>query len=90
MSTIPHESPMAFPAKRRWSVVVPEMWAALAITSMWLAVLFDAIFGPDFMSTTPGGSSTTIPSVLFVAVFAYLGTRVLAKYGFRERADRKD
>jgi hypothetical protein len=66
------------------------MWAAVAISVMWLAVLFDAIFGPNFVSTTPGGNSTTIPSAIVVAVFAYLGTRVLAKYGFEPRRDSSD
>jgi hypothetical protein len=49
---------------------------------MWLAVLFDAVWGPDFVSSTTGGSTTTIPSSIVVAVFAYLGTRVVARYGF--------
>jgi hypothetical protein len=66
-------------------LAVPEMWAALAIAVMWLAVLFDAIFGPNFVSTTGAGNSTTIPSAVFVAVFAYLGTRVVAKHGFGEQ-----
>src|SRR3954471_17942758 len=86
MSTISHP-PAALPERRRRSVrlLVPELWAALAIAAMWLAVLFDAVFGPNFVSTTSSGDSTVIPSVIFVAVFAYLGTRVVAKYGFRER-----
>src|SRR4051794_15556799 len=86
MSTISHP-PAALPERRRRSVrlLVPELWAALAIAAMWLAVLFDAVFGPNFVSTTSSGGSTVIPSVIFVAVFAYLGTRVVAKYGFRER-----
>jgi hypothetical protein len=71
-------------------LLVPEMWAALAIAAMWLAVLFDAVFGPDLVSRTNDGSSTTIPSAILVAAFAYLGTRVVAKYGFRDRPDRKD
>lgn len=40
----------------------PEPWASLAIAAMWVAVAPSAIFGPDFVSTSPGGSSTTIPS----------------------------
>jgi len=61
------------------------MWAALAIASMWVAVLFDAIFGPDFVSSSggPTGSTTRIPSAIVVALFAYLATRVVARYGFR-------
>ncbi len=62
---------------------VPEMWASLAISVMWLAVLFDAILGPDFVSSSNAGqTTTTIPSAVFVALFAYLGTRIVAKYGF--------
>jgi hypothetical protein len=61
------------------------MWASLAIAVMWLAVLFDAIFGPDmvFTSANGGGTSTTrIPSAVAVALFAYLATRVVARYGY--------
>jgi hypothetical protein len=82
------DRPKPHTEKRGWALrfVVPEMWAALAIAVMWLAVLFDAIFGPNFVSTTSAGNSTTIPSAVFVAVFAYLGTRVVAKHGFGNRA----
>jgi hypothetical protein len=58
----------------------PETWASLAIAVMWLAVLVDAVWGPDFVSTSgSGASSTTVPSAIFVAFFAYLGTRVVAR-----------
>jgi hypothetical protein len=62
-------------------------WVTVAIVSVWLAVLFAAVFGPDFVSTTPGGSSTTIPSAIFLSVFAYLTTIVIAKYGFGRRKE---
>jgi hypothetical protein len=62
------------------------MWASLAISVMWLAVLLDAVFGPDFVSTT-STSMTRIPSAIVVALFAYLGTRVVARYGFDRPAD---
>jgi hypothetical protein len=48
---------------------------------MWLAVLLDALFGPDIVSTT-ATSTTRIPSAVVVALFAYLATRVTARYGF--------
>ena len=89
MATVSHESSAAFPGTRPWSSrVVPEMWASLAIAVMWLAVLFDALFGPDFVSSNGAGTNTTsIPSAVFVALFAYLGTRVVARYVFtRPRA----
>ncbi len=95
MATGPQQPSGAPPESRGWlhRVLVPEMWASLAITVMWLAVLFDAIFGPDmvFASTTSGGGSTAtrIPSAVAVALFAYLATRVVAKYGYggQTRAD---
>jgi hypothetical protein len=58
------------------------MWASLAITAMWAVVAISAVWGPDFVSTTPGSTSTTIPSGIAVAVFAAIGTWVVAKYGF--------
>jgi len=86
-------SPQAAPAAAqspRWypRVLVRETWASLAISIMWLAVLFDALFGPDFVSTSgSGASATTIPSAIFVALFAYLGTRVVARHGFGRSGD---
>ena len=85
MTSVPH-GPVPYGRERpRWAelISVPEMWASLAISVMWLAVLFDAVFGPDFVSTSPGGNSTTIPSAVFVAVFAWLGTAVVARYALR-------
>jgi len=63
---------------------IREMWVSLAISTMWLAVLFCALFGPDFVSTTPGGTSTTIPSAVFVAFFAFLGSGAVARYGLKD------
>jgi hypothetical protein len=66
------------------------MWASLAIAAVWLTVLFDALFGPDFVSSNGAGTNTTtIPSAVIIALFAYLATRVIARYGFdRQREDR--
>src|SRR5687768_2615576 len=47
-------------------VLVHEMWASLAIAVMWLAVLFDALFGPDLVVSNASGT-TTIPSAIIVA-----------------------
>ena len=66
------EAPLA-PSERvrRYSrVLVREMWASLAIISMWLAVLFDALLGPDFVSSNAADTNTTsIPSAIVVALF---------------------
>jgi hypothetical protein len=90
MTTVSPETPAAS-EKPRWyaRVLVREMWASLAIAVMWLAVLFDALFGPDLVSIDGGGttSTTRIPSAVIVALFAYLGTRVVARYGFDHDRD---
>jgi TRAP-type C4-dicarboxylate transport system permease small subunit len=87
MSTTSHGTPQV--AQRRWSLqrVVPEVWASLAITAMWVAVFITAIWGPDARFNGNDGSSSTIPTAVFVTVFAFLGTWVVARHGFRQ--DRK-
>jgi multisubunit Na+/H+ antiporter MnhF subunit len=51
---------------------------------MWLAVLFGAVYGPNFVSTNGSGTnSTTIPSAIFLAFFAFLASAAVAKYAFR-------
>ena len=62
---------------------IREMWASLAITAMWVAVAITAIWGPDASFNSNDGSSSTIPTAVFVAVFAFLGSWVVAKYGLR-------
>ena len=74
------------PGSRR-RLLVPEMWASLAIAVMWLVVLVDALFGPDIITNSAGSNFTRIPSAVFVAFFAYLATRVVARYGFDQRAN---
>jgi hypothetical protein len=58
---------------------------------MWLAVLFAAIYAPDLVTRNGVdeiGRSTTIPSAILLAPFAFLGTWVVARYGFgRERKE---
>lgn len=61
---------------------IPEMWAGLSIITIWLAVLFDAIWGPDFVSHSAGGDTTTIPSVIVVAFFALCATLGVARVAF--------
>jgi hypothetical protein len=92
MSTITHEPARATPERRHWSaqILVREMWASLAIAAMWVAVLFAAVFAPDFVSSDAGGNTTRIPSSVAVALFAAIGTRTLAKYGFGRPADDDD
>lgn len=90
MSTLSPPAAPSAPEKPRWytHVLVRETWASLAITAMWLAVLFDALFGPDFVSSSGAGTTVTrIPSAILVALFAYLGTRIVARYGLGRGRD---
>jgi hypothetical protein len=86
MATVRHQSVITR-GRSSW-LEPPEMWAALSIAVMWLAVLFDGIFGPDmkFVSGTPNGSMTIIPSAVVLAIFAFLATVRIAQAAFgRER-----
>jgi len=67
-------------------LLVPEFWASLTIVAMWLAVLFDGVFGGDMVFARPP-DVTTIPSAVIVAIFAVIGTSAVAKRGFGRRAD---
>ena len=87
MTILSHES-SAY-GRPSWTEIirVREMWAGIAIVSMWLAVLLDGIYGSDLVTSTPGGTTTTIPSAFLIAFFAFLGTVSCAKYGFRRDGD---
>jgi hypothetical protein len=63
------------------------MWASLAIAVIWLSVLFDAVFGPNIVTTGVAGDSTVVPSAVVVALFAFLATWVVARYGFRRERE---
>ena len=65
-------------------LLMPEVWGATAIASMWLAVLFASVYGGDFVSVNGGATqSTTIPSAVFVALFASLASVAVARRAFR-------
>jgi F0F1-type ATP synthase assembly protein I len=86
MASVSHEPATYAPRRPQWAELlkIRELWASLAIGMMWLAVLFDAVFGPNFVSTSSGGNSTTIPSAVFVALFAFLASSAVAKHAFRQ------
>ena len=86
MTSVSHEPSRIVPEKRLPQLLVPEMWASLAIIVIWLSVLADAIFGPDIVSNNgvgDVGERTTVPSAVVVSLFAFLATWVVASYGFR-------
>jgi hypothetical protein len=86
MASMSHERVLGAPPRPRLleTLAIPELWAGLSIVTMWLAVLFDAIFGPDIVSTSASGS-TTVPSAVAVAFFALFATIAVARAGFRRR-----
>lgn len=88
MATISHEPSAYGSARPAWTelVRISEMWAGLAIMVIWLAVLFDSIWGPDFVSTSAGGDTTRIPSVIGVALFALCATLGIARVAFGRRS----
>jgi hypothetical protein len=88
MTTISHEPSKIAQEKPLWTqLLVVETWASLAIGVMWLAVLFDAIYGPNIVTSTPGGTSSSCPSAVAVALFAFLSTWVVARYAFRRNPE---
>ncbi len=89
MTTTSHESTHLAVERRRWSdLLVTEMWASLAISVIWLTVLFDALFGPDIQTRGVAGDTAVIPSAVVISVFAFLATWVVARHGLRR--DRID
>jgi len=83
MSTISHP-PAGAAQEPGWVSLlrVKEVWASLAITAMWIAVAVTALWGPDFVGASNDGNHSTIPSGIFVALFASIGTWAVAKYAF--------
>jgi hypothetical protein len=63
-------------------ILVREMWATVAIVAMWVAVLFVGVEGDAATFRSVDSSVTTIPSVVFVALFAAIGTGSVAKRVF--------
>ena len=86
MTAIPHEpSRVVGERPRSASLPSPGLWTSLAISVIWLSVLCTAIFGTDIVSNNgvgDVGERTTVPSAVAVALFAFLATWVVAKYGF--------
>lgn len=85
MASVSHGPATYARAPSTWPelLTMREFWAGLSIIVMWLAVLFVGVFGPSFVSTSAGGNSTTIPAGIGVALFAFLGSSAVAKFGFR-------
>ena len=96
MSTVP--ASMAQPEARSrsrsaWLYAVP-MWAGVSIVVIWLAVLFVGLFAGDIVTmngAAGAGTSSSVPAVVAVALFAFIATVFLARWGFApRRGERKD
>ncbi|TDO59978.1 hypothetical protein EV651_108326 [Kribbella sp. VKM Ac-2571] len=68
-------------------ILVREMWATLAIVAMWAAVLFVGLYGGDATFHGVDSSFSSVPSGIFVALFAAIGTGSVAKRVFGRKAD---
>ena len=65
-------------------LVPAEVWPSLTISVIWLTVLFDALFGPTILTSNGAGTNTSsVPSAVVTAFFAFLATWVIARYAFR-------
>jgi hypothetical protein len=67
------------------------IWASLAIVSMWVAVLFTAVWAPSIDTTSANGDSVSVPAAVAVSLFAAIATIVIGAVGFRGevRAEKK-
>jgi hypothetical protein len=63
------------------------MWATLAIVAMWVAVLFVGVYGGQATFHSVDSSVNTIPSGVFVALFAAIGTGSVAKRVFGRKSE---
>lgn len=76
------------PSSRLW-LHARALWAGVSIVTMWLAVLFVGVFGGNILSSTPGGTSTSVPVVVAVIPFVLVATIVVARRGFSEVPDTR-
>ena len=81
MSTITDELARAAIERRHWpaQILVREMWASVAIGAMWLAVLFAAVYAPDFVSSNNGGTPRRSPRGWPSRCSPCIGTRSVAE-----------
>lgn len=84
MTVMTHEPSTDEPARQGIAsrLLVPGFWGAVSIVTMWLAVLFDGIFGGDMVFASTANGTTTVPSAVAVALFAVIGTAAVAKRAF--------
>ena len=86
-STLQDQSSVRSP-REGWAsrILVREMWATVSIVAMWVAVLFVGVYGGDATFHSVDSTVTTVPSGIFVALFAAIGTGSIAKRVFGGRS----
>ena len=89
MTTTMQDQPSVRSPREGWAsrVLVREIWATVAIVSMWVAVLFVGVFGGDMTFHSVDSSFTTMPSGVAVALFAAIGTGSIAKRVFGRKSE---
>ena len=87
MAVTTHEPSTTGPARNGIAarLLVPAFWGAISIVAMWLAVLFDGVFGGDMVFSHPSNGTSSIPSAVAVALFALLATISVARRAFGGR-----
>jgi hypothetical protein len=70
-----------------WLYAKP-LWAGLAIVAMWLAVLFVGVFADNsIVHNTTGGTDSSVPVVVVVALAALVATIVVGARAFKAGDD---
>jgi hypothetical protein len=71
--------------------LVHDVMASLAITITWVAVMFDALFGPSIETSNSAGTNTSsVPSAVVLSIFAFLTSWVIARNAFgREPGEKR-
>jgi hypothetical protein len=70
MTTVTHEPTREAPAKKHFSeFLASEMWASLAISVIWLSVLFEAIYAPAIETRSAGGDYSSVPTAIIGTIF---------------------
>jgi hypothetical protein len=84
MTTLTQEPPREAPARKHLSdFLASEMWASLAISVIWLSVMFEAVYGPAIETRGVAGDSSSVPIAVVGTIFAFFATWVLARHAFR-------
>jgi hypothetical protein len=84
MNIVTHEPTQESPAKKDLAdFLASEMWASLAISVIWLSVLFEAIYAPPIETRSAGGDYSSVPTAVVGTLLAFLATWVLARHAFR-------